>query len=329
MNINLKSYQYSLKNLIRFVITISCIVYIITFFLQNKKDFKIILSASPGYLIAMTALFVTGHIIYSFRFKIVLEKCSNSPLPFWSWFKIFILGRFLGTFASQTGNIYKSISLKKNFAVSYTRYASSLFSFAWLDTCFNLLYAMAIVLMVKADLRIANFKALNLLLLLIAVIATAPLLLEFGFRQLNFRNRYLSWLHEKLSEMLKVSVSSLSDPTYIFKIVLTGIIALINAVALFYLCFKSLAINVTLPSLALFYVVLKLSAQIIITPGNLGVRELAFGILSDQMNIGMAQGLIVSAIIRILGTSVIIALGTFFGGINLLHHRKDYSKFAE
>ena len=113
------------------------------------------------------------------------------------------------------------------------------------------------------------------------------------------------------------------------KIVLTGIITFINTVAIFYLCFKSLAITVALPSLALFYVVLHLSVQIIVTPGNLGVRELAYGILSDQMNIGMAQGLIVSVILRILGTSIVIVLGSFFGGIDLLRRRKDYSKVEQ
>ena len=195
-----------------------------------------------------------------------------------------------------------------------------------MDTCLNLFYSVLIVIVVKSELHIANVRILNILVLLTVVIAIIPLLLAFAFRFPKFQNRRLSWLHEKLSEMLTVSVISITDPVYMLKIVLTGIIVFINTVAIFYLCFLSLDIPANLPALALFYILLKLSTQIIITPGNLGVRELAYGILSEQTHIGMAEGIIISVIIRILGSGVIIVMGTLYGGIDLLRRRGDYSK---
>ena len=61
------------------------------------------------------------------------------------------------------------------------------------------------------------------------------------------------------------------------------------------------------------------------TLGDISVQELAYRILSGQMGIGMAQGMVVSVIMRILSTSVIIVLGGLFGGIALLRRRADYS----
>lgn len=317
------------KKIIQWVLAVCCLAYIFWFFLKNTQELTLVFKLNPLTLAALTCFIVLGHIMYSYRFKIILEKCSGCSIPFWPWFRIVVLSRFLGTFVPQAGNIYRSVCLKKNYHISYTRYAGSFFSFAWMDTSLNLICAVGIVLAIKPDLQIANFKALNFLTLLTAAIVAIPILLEFIFRLIRFRNRYLSWLHAKLSEMLTVSVSSLSDGVYMLKIVLTGIIAFINTIAVFYICFISLDMPVNLPVLALFYVVLKLSTQIIITPGNLGVRELAYGILSEQMHIGMAQGIVISAIIRILGTCVIITLGTLFGGIDLLRHRRDYSKPEE
>ena len=317
------------KKLIRWGLAACCLGYIIWFFVKNRTDLKLVFELDPVTLVGLVCFCTVGHLIYSWRFKFVLKKCSGRSVPFLSWFKIVVLGRFLGLFVPQAGNIYRSISLKKNFAVSYTQYASSLFSFGWLDTCFNLIYAIIVVLAVKPDLRIGPFGALVWLVVITIAVIVVPIVFELAFKLLKFKNRHLSWVHSKLAEMLSVSVAAVRDPVYLSKLVVTGIVAFVNALAIFYLCFRSLGISVHLPSLALFYIVSKLSTQIIVTPGNLGIRELAYGILSDQMGIGMAQGMVVSVIIRILSTSIIIVLGGLFGGIDLLRHRADYSEIQE
>lgn len=314
------------KKIIRWVLAIFCLTYIVWFFTQNTDELATVSRLHPLSIIAITCLAVLSHVIYSYRFRIILRKCSGSAVPFWPWLKIVLLGRFLTAFAPQAGNIYRSVCLKKKYQVPYTRYASSFFSFAWMDTCLNILYTIAVVLAVKPDLRLTNFNALYLLIILTIAVAAIPVILVLIFQTIRFRNNRLAWLHAKLSEMLTVSVSSVKDPAYMLKIILTGIIAFANTLAVLYLCFLSIGIPASLPILALFYVLLKLSTQILITPGNLGIRELAYGILSDQMNIGMAQGILVSVIIRVIGTSVTIILGSFCGGLDLLRHRKDYSQ---
>ena len=317
------------KKIIRWSLAACCLAYIVWFFVKNREDLRFVFNLQPLVLAFLICLFFLGHLIYSYRFGIVLKKCSNQDVPLWPLLKMVILGRFLGIFAPQAGNIYRSVVLKRNFSVAYTRYASSLFSFAWLDTCFNLIYAVVVVLAVKPSLRIGGLSALILLVVLAGSIILLPILFEFFFKLLKFKNRRLAWLHSKVSEMLGVSIQVVQDWRYMLRIIVTGAGAFLNTVIIFYLCFKSLAVHIDLPSLALFYVILKLSTQIIITPGNLGIREIAYGILSDQMQIGMAQGLVVSVIMRILGTGIIIILGTVFGGSQLLSRRQDYSSAME
>jgi len=314
------------KKIISWSLTICCLAYIVWFFLKNTEEMKLVFKLKPLMLIILTCLFLLSDILYSLRFRIILKKSSGQTLPFWLWYKMIILGRFLTAMAPQAGNVYLSVYLKKNYQISYTRYASSFFSFTWLDTCLNMIYTIAVVLAVNPGLRLGSFKALNILLLLTIAIAAAPLLLELIFRKTRLRMPYLSWLHSKLSEMLTVSVNNLSDGLYMLKLVITGIISFINTIIIFYICFISLKIPASLPILALFYVILRLSTQIVITPGNLGIRELAYGILSKQMNIGMAQGIVISVIIRVLSGGIIIVLGALFGGIDLLRHRKDYEE---
>ena len=97
-----------------------------------------------------------------------------------------------------------------------------------------------------------------------------------------------------------------------------GLLAFINISAIFYMCFDSMGVNILFSKAALFNIVSKLSNQIVITPGNLGLRELIYSWLSEITNIGMSEGLIAAVVLRIVDSCVSITLGILFGGLNLL-----------
>ena len=318
------------KKIVQWSLTFCCGVYIVWFFVTNRQKLQEIVFTLPLLnLVGLLGLTLLGYLIYSYRFQIILKKCSGCSVPFYQLLKIVVLGRFLSLFAPQAGNIYRSIRLKKNYRISYTRYASSFFSFTWMDTCLNLAIAFIVTLIVQPDLRISGLKVMHVLLLLMLIIMAVPILLEIFFRLTRLRNRTLAWMHGRLSEMLTVSVGSLRDCRYISKIILTGGISFIHALMTFYLFFITLQVQINLPALALYYIVLRLSNNIIITPGNIGVREIAYGILSEQIHIGMAQGILISLFMRVIGTLILITLGLFFGGSELLLHRERLTNTKE
>jgi len=296
---------------------LGCVVYIIRYFIKNRQDLDLVFGLNPLILLGLGGLIVLAFLIYALRFAIILKKCSGRKVPFYFWFKIVILGRYLNLITPQAGNIYRGVMLKKNYQITYTRYLSSFFSFTWIDTCLNLLLALAVICFVQPEMEIGGLRVWVLIGVLGILVAVVPIGLEALFKRVKFQNRYAGWIHGKLSELLRVSVGSARDVRYMTKFVLTGVIAFAISIAAFYLCFLSIEVKVSLPGLALFYVVLKLSNQVIITPGNLGVREIVYGVMSEMMQIGMGQGILISVIMRIISTLVVIVLGTLFGGIGL------------
>jgi uncharacterized membrane protein YbhN (UPF0104 family) len=260
--------------------------------------------------------------------RTILEKCSGSKLPFFGWFKIFILSTFLNMVFPQTGNVYRGLQLKSDYNISYTRYISSYISFAWMDLWINLIIATAIILLLKSDLYIGPLIAWKVLLVVIIVVIAVPILIEILWHKIKLNNARLSWIHSKLSEVLAVSVSNITDTAYLAKIILINIVILACITGLLHFCFLILGIRLNIPTVVMFYVLLKIGNYVNITPGNLGVQELAYGFLGTQMGIGMAQGVLVSGCMRIVGTSVLVSLALIFGGFDLLRHRKDYTNTA-
>ncbi|MBN1818622.1 MAG: flippase-like domain-containing protein [Sedimentisphaerales bacterium] len=317
-----------LKGIVQYALLLFCVAYIIRFFWNNQESLNTLLSLDLWALGMLAVLSVISLFLQSFRQRIILHKINAMHIPYMHWFRIFILGTFLNRVFSQFGNIYRGIRLKKEYGISYTHYISIYVSFSWLDTTLNFLIALAVVGLLDRSLQIGSVRAVWLLLLLAIAVAVVPLLLHGLASFLRTRIPYFSWLQTRLGEVLRVTVAGASDPLYLAKVALTGLLSFALTLSVFYVSFKALGMEVPWPVLALFCVIMKLSNQIVLTPGNLGVRELAYGILGELAGVGMAQALLVSLITRIMNTSVIIFMGIAFGGLGLLFHRDQYQKSA-
>lgn len=316
----------NLKNKLRWLLAIFCLAYLVKFFYQQRASLQIAFSLSISAIIYILMLQFISYLLTILRFKIVLEKCGQKKLKFLTWAKTYILGRFLNTIIPQSGNLYRGIFLKKNYDISYTRYITAFSSFAWMDTILNLLFAFLVILGLEPSFKIGTFIGSKLLVITISALILPPIFLEIIFKKIQFKNQHINWLHLKFSEVLTVSINNLKDRTYMLKIVLVGIIMFARTCLAFYIYFSIFDIDVTLPVLFVFTALFKLSTFIVITPSNIGVQELAYGFLSQQVGIGMAQGIVLSAFIRLVTVSIILILGSALGGIDLLRNREDFTK---
>jgi uncharacterized membrane protein YbhN (UPF0104 family) len=194
-----------------------------------------------------------------------------------------------------------------------------------MDLCINLSISTLIILFLKPDLQIGKLTAWKVLLAAIMVVIAVPILIEILWRKIKFSYPRLLWLHSKTSEVLTVAVNNIKDAAYLAKIILINIVIFACITGLLHFCFLILGASISIPTLAIFYALLKISSYINITPGNLGIQELAYGFLGTQMGIGMAQCILVAAFVRLTGTIVLVSLALTLGGINLLRHRKDFT----
>ena len=322
---NLTNISSPVKKIFRLVIFLACIGYLVWFFYVNRQSLRIAFDISISTIILIVLLWAVYLFLLSYRFQLILEKCSGRRPHFWSLFRIFVLGRFLNTFISQAGTVYRGLQLKQEYGISYTDYISSFASFGWMDSWINMTVAALAMLICGSNLKIGPFYAWHISLVLAICIFVVPLLLEAVFGKIRFRNTYLNWMHSKLTEVLKVTVENVKDTAYVSKIIILGIATLICVGALYYICFRIFDITLNIPLLAVFYALLSLSTCIIITPGNIGVQELAYGFLSKQLGFGMAQGVLVAVFARVSGTAIVLLLGITLGGIDLLKQQKKHS----
>ena len=312
------------RKALQWLLLLLCMGFIVHFFCTNQKVLSVLLEIRPAQLVALIVFHFVYLALHGYRYKLVLEKCSERLIGFRPWFRLYILGRFANVVIPQAGNVYRSVRLKEDYGVTYTRYISAFFSLAWMSTCFNLLVALSVVRLVNPSLRVGPLPATQLLLGLAVLFAGIPILLEVLFRIVTVHTPYLAWLHAKLGEVLRVSVRNLREGGYTAGVFLVGFVMSAQACVIFYLCFHAIGIRVGPAEVVLFYVLLQLTTYLALTPGNLGVQEIVFGILGEQLQIGMGEGMLVSVLLRVLGYIALFALALPMGGLGLVRQAKRY-----
>lgn len=313
------------KKIIRLIVLFTSIAYIFHFFYENWNTIEIGFRFNKSIISLIIVLSLSTLVTYAYRFKIILDKCAGTSPPFWDWFKIIILGRFLNLIFSQMGNIYRGIELKKKHKISYTNYISSFVSFAWMDLCLNLIISEFVIIIFNPDIKIYNYNIANIILLIILFTFLSPILVKRFLLKFFFKNlKWCLWINSKLTEVLTATLNNLKDFRYMTKFILLGLSVLVQTLTAYFFLFLSFEIKLDFTTLIIFYTLLRFSAFVIITPGNIGIQEISFGFLGEQMGIGMAQGIVISVAGRVISTSIIMFLGICLGGIDLLKHKSVY-----
>lgn len=313
-----------LQRALRWSVSLACLAYIGWYFYSHRQDLRLIANVTLPVAIMLLGLCMVYNLVNSCRYQIILQKVSSAKIPFFPWFKLFILALWLNVFFPQLGNLYRGVQLKKLHGVSYTHYISSYASFAWMDTCLNLTLAIVLAMAFGGSLPRRNEVVGVLALILLAAIA-APILLAWGLGKFHFRGRTLNWMHTRAQEAVDASAQAMRDWRYLFKILVTSLIVFALISVIFYFCFLSLGVHAGLAPLGMFCSLYKFSTYLSITPGNLGLQEVACGVLGEQVQTGgMAVGILASAMLRVFSYLLLAILAICLGGIDLIRKRRQF-----
>lgn len=234
-------------------------------------------------------------VISARRLQLVVNAFSESKLSFLDWFKVFIYGRALNKVAPQLGHLYKGFTLKKTTSFPYEHYAASNLFYVWFDTVFNIITAIALILIFAETSPLLK----NTTLILTAILFSAASIPLIGKLLENIRVTNPKLRIIKKSVQLYRFVHQNLSKDLIKRLVVLGIISNILFGTRIYLAFYLFGNILTIGDISVLFSLLKITNTITITPGNLGVQELSIGLISKLLGYGMATGISVMLTLRI------------------------------
>jgi uncharacterized membrane protein YbhN (UPF0104 family) len=261
--------------------------------------------------------------LISVRFKVVMEHIGAPTLGLPIWFRVIAIGQMLNLFVPQLGNVYRGVTLKRQHGVSYLTYATGLVSFIWLDVIMSIVVALLVILAFEPGLTLGGVSALLLLSAGGAAIALGPVVAAAVMSRLPRTSGALGKLQQRLTTLLDTTSRAARSPGLMLRVFVLNLLVTVGHTASLWLAFHSVGGAISLSGLVLFQVLIRMSSQVVITPGNLGITELAFGALAHGSQRTLEQGLAVSLLLRAVGSVMVLVLGLISGGLSFLVRRSD------
>ena len=290
------------------LLTIS-LVAVIYALVHERETLRQALLISPSRLALIVALLILYFLIYSYRFVILIEKHCNCRIGLLPWLRMLIVVRFMNNTVPQMGTIYRGVHLKRDFGVSYTDYISANLFFIVTDTMFN--FAIAAILLVATGTPL-SFGGIHASLWLSAALLgliALPYLVSYALSHVTTMQKTPGKIVKGLSEVAHEITVSVKDARYMGRSTMLALASFMTMAWVFHVLLQAVEVDLPFATLAVFYALYRLTFHVSITPGNIGIRELAYGLLCAQTDIGMSKGILVSAELRILSMAVLLILG--------------------
>ena len=264
---------------------------------------------SPSRLTLIIALLVIYFLIYSYRFVILIEKHCDCRIGLLPWLRMLIVVRFMNNTVPQMGTVYRGVHLKKDFGVSYTDYISANLFFILTDTVFNFAIAALLLLATGNTLSFGGIHASLWLSAGFIALLALPYLVSYVLSYVRAAQQKPNKIVRVLSEVAHEITVSVRDIRYMLLSNLLALASFMTMAWVFHLLLQAVEVDLPFGTLAVFYALYRLTFHINITPGNIGIRELAYGLLCAQADVGMSKGILVSAELRVLSMTVLLVLG--------------------
>ena len=287
-------------------ISLFAVIYAVV---HEQETLRQALLISPSRLVLIGALLVLYFFIYSYRFVILIEKHCNCRIGLLPWLRMLIVVRFMNNTVPQMGTIYRGVHLKRDFGVSYTDYISANLFFILTDTLFN--FAIAAVLLVATGNHL-SFGGIHASLWLATAflgLVALPYIVSYALSHVAAMQKAPAKIVRALSEVAHEITTSVKDTRYMLNSTVLALASFMTMAWVFHALLQAVEVDLPFGTLAVFYALYRLTFHVSITPGNIGIRELAYGLLCAQADVGMSRGILVSAELRILSMVVLLVLG--------------------
>lgn len=261
------------------------------------------LSRVEGWRLSLTTILLLAYFLtYSLRLQLVVEAWSDQKIPKGHFLKLMVAGRVYNVLLPQSGTAYRGIALKRNYGISYAKYIESQAAFGILDLIINI--SICVILWSGYTYgALAGAATLATLSALACVCFCFRNRLAVMARQ-ERPGRFQAWMKGVLG-----SVIELTKPTFAIRFIVLSLFCLFLMAAVFGLYFKHLNVSPTIAEIAVFYTLYRCTFYFAITPGNLGLRELAVGLIGTPLGIGSATAIFTALIVRIQSYAVLLFMG--------------------
>jgi len=293
------------------VFTVGLVFWIV---FLNRDDLVRLFHFQLWNIIAIIFVYILQFVTSAMALWFIISRLSSRSVPIINWIKIMFVSRMANNMVPRSGGVYKALVLKNDYEMSYTKFVHIYAFFSWLIILLNLGLVALLIFLFMPTLEMGNYPALLIITGAFFATLSGPLVVKRILDLFNPKDNFISGISEKIHGIFITILRHCRDINFMSKLVGALLVKFGLNVLLFKLIFTGMNIEIGYAQMALFIAVQQVSALTFITPGNIGIRELLYGVLGGTIGIGLTEGVIASAVLRAVDYLVTFPLGIAFGG---------------
>ena len=298
----------SIRSVLRWLLTIALLVAIGWIVARQQPDFlaEVTLRWQPLVLAAWILAFYT--VLMSERFRILthlyLGGSQSSTLFF---LHSLIVSRILNGILPQAGNIYRGSHLLKRTGLPWSGYATTLVIGVILDVA----AISGILVLVLVDAHLIRIDPLHHVQFeisdILAIVIVASIFCIFLISYVITRYRptgpieHVASGHQSKTPLWR----SVCTREHLPGLMMQSLVSLALLGIVIWLILVCMGLRPSLLDATILMIAARIAQYVVITPGNLGIRELIYALLGSQLGIGIAGAVAASLLLRVINWMVL------------------------
>jgi uncharacterized membrane protein YbhN (UPF0104 family) len=291
----------NIRSILLWIFTLGIIAIFIYYLRTNSEKYLNLLHLSPAAVflllcLALTSPFLNGAI------NIIMFRSLGADLSYREGILLAAVSTLANQLPVSGGIITKGVYLKYKFAISYTKYISSLLA---LFFCTTAVYGLLGLIILFQWTFIKHIPIPLLLWIGFGGMASTLLVFLLPVERLYIPNAMLRWVQQALGGWSLIS----NNPLLILKLLGIQTIMMLLLAIRYWLAFNMLSQNVTISQVLLFSSATILTNLVSFAPGGLGVREAIVGAIALSLGFDPGTSVVAVGLDRLVSTIMIMLTG--------------------
>jgi uncharacterized membrane protein YbhN (UPF0104 family) len=284
---------------------------------SHIEDFRVISNIGPAAILWLVLIQIFTLVVMAVRSHAVM-RFLGLEISMAKWLRVLIFARFLNRFIPQSGNIYRATVLKMEHGFLIRNYISGYSAYIMLWWLCAACYTIVTMLVLEPGLRISGCLVVPILALFVALFIVGIYVVTRLSSSGKDVLRRCGGVPVAINETLQSMIACLKNPRLIASIAMWGVLSFTFSAAANWICFAGLGSFPGLSRIVAYNFISGTFSFITLTPGNIGITEGAYGLISGGMDEPAATGILVALILRVAGFISLLLLGGALGGADLI-----------
>lgn len=313
---------------LRWILFIAVLWGLVQYVLSHRTDFQAIQNISFGLILFILCL-RTGLIFVSAVQMFAVVRALGLNIDFGRWVKVFAYSRIINRIYPQAGNVYRAAELKFSYSFALSDYVAAFAVFLYLDRVITLALLLITVMLVEPKLTVFGWNVALLSSALLFALIVIPMIVysQKSAVQQKFQKPSLS---RHLVRIFNRMTIVLRSPRLVSLLLGLGVFMYFAGLYINALCFNALGTPLGMAQLGVLRFVKSGIDVVSLTPGNIGITELGYGLLCKSMQVSISSGIITAAVLNVTGllsaAIMAVVVMAIYGRQSLYRHLQNNGK---